>query len=56
MITLNDFQAVPLAAKIMTLALGIFFTLINWFYDDLVFYFEPKNIKVTLYHKTRSQQ
>lgn len=50
MISVSELQAMPLAGKIMALGFGIFFTLINWLYDYLIFYFEPENIEVTLYH------
>ena len=50
MISISELQAAPLVGKVMALGLGIIFTLINWLYDYLVFYFEPENIEVTLYH------
>jgi hypothetical protein len=46
----NDFHTVPLAGKIMMVTFGIIFTLINWFYDYLIFYFTPDDIDVRLYH------
>jgi len=49
LMTESKFQSVPLIINIMILIFGIIFTLINWFYDDLIFYFEPKNMKITLY-------
>ncbi len=47
---ITEFRSVtPLAGKIMVLTVGIFSTLINWFYDYLVLYFSPDNIEVRLY-------
>lgn len=46
----SDFRRItPVAGKIMILTLSIFFTFINWFYDDLIFYFQPENKDITLY-------
>jgi len=45
----NEAQVIPLIPKIMMLTLGILFTLINWLYDYLIFYFEPENIEVRLF-------
>ena len=47
--TISDFQQAPLAAKIMSLGLSVIFTIINWFYDDLIFYFQPENSEISLY-------
>lgn len=49
MIIVNDLQAAPIIAKIMALKFGIFFTLLNWFYDNLIFYFAPEDMELTLY-------
>lgn len=35
--------------KIMVLTFGILFTLINWFYDDLIFYFKPEDMDIALF-------
>jgi len=48
-IYLSSQQTIPIAAKIMTLTLGIIFTMIYWFYDDLVFLFTPENTDLRLY-------
>ena len=48
LITVSELQSAPLAAKIMSLIFGIFFTLVNWLYDDLLFYFKPEKFNITL--------
>ena len=48
-IIVNGTHMIPWTPKIMILFFGIFFTLINWFYDDLIFYFTPDDMEVTLY-------
>jgi len=45
----HDFHNIPVIGKVMVATFAIIFTLINWFYDDLIFYFEPDNIDITLY-------
>jgi hypothetical protein len=49
-IFMDEFKNVSVAVKIIAVMLGIFFTLINWLYDYLVFYFAPNDTEVTLYH------
>lgn len=49
MFYLGHFQDAPLAAKILVVFFGIIFTLINWLYDCVIFYFSPKNVITTLY-------
>jgi len=49
MIVIHTSHHMPLIAKITALTLGVFFTSINWFYDYLIFYFEPENIEVRLF-------
>jgi hypothetical protein len=46
---ITEAQAIPWLLKIIILSLGILFTLINWFYDDLIFYFQPENREIQLY-------
>lgn len=46
----SDFRAVtPVPGKILILTCTVIFTIINWFYDDLIFYFQPDNKNITLY-------
>ena len=49
MIIFVDFKTAPTMIKITILTLGILFTLINWLYDYVVFYFEHEDIEVKLY-------
>lgn len=49
-IFMDEFKNIPVAGKIIAVILVVFFTLINWFYDYLVFYFAPDNTEITLYH------
>ena len=46
---LSSEHQILIAAKIMSLTLGVIFTLIYWFYDYLVFYYQPDNIELRLY-------
>lgn len=49
MFFMQEFQTLSLVIKITILGFGLFFTLINWFYDDLIFYFSPEDMELTLY-------
>ncbi|OGT63383.1 MAG: hypothetical protein A3E85_02415 [Gammaproteobacteria bacterium RIFCSPHIGHO2_12_FULL_45_12] len=46
---IKEISEVPLAVKVIMFAFGIIFTFIYWFYDDLIFYFQPENKDITLY-------
>lgn len=48
-LVVSDFHSTPMPAKIMSIVFGIFFILINWFYDYVIFYFQPENIEIELY-------
>lgn len=46
----DSFQTTPFAGKIIIVILAMLFSLTNWLYDDLIFYFTPEDFHVTLYH------
>ncbi len=48
-ILLNDLAATPVTAKVMMLLGGIFFTVVYWFYDYLIFSLKPKMLQLALY-------
>jgi hypothetical protein len=50
MLTFYIYQlsAIPFVAKAMLLTVGIFFTLVFWLYDYLIFYLKPKMIDIML--------
>jgi len=45
---LQGLHNAPFIAKIMAPIFTIIFTLINWFYDDLIFYFKPDDMELFL--------
>ena len=45
---ISDFAGAPFAAKTISLVFSILFTTIYWFYDYLIFYFQPENIEISL--------
>lgn len=45
---LQEFHNAPIIAKIMTPTFTIICTFINWFYDDLIFYFKPDDMELFL--------
>lgn len=46
---IKEISGVPLTAKVMLATLGIIFTLVYWFFDDLIFHLKPEHIDLTLY-------
>ncbi len=46
---IEKFHEVRLIEKIIIFFSGIVFTVINWFYDDLIFYFQPEDKEIILY-------
>ena len=49
LIFLQEFNSVSITPKIMTLGLGIIFTLVYWFYDYLIFYLKPQMLEIMLH-------
>jgi len=45
----KDMQVVQLVGKLFIITFAIIFTLIYWFYDELIFYFQPEDKNVILY-------